>query len=79
MNLTVEDLKVIRLALSSYPLSTQVMKTLDNVDAELAKHNLRATYRRLPKRKYQHNSTRGGEYVFEPIRSTDQSINRSTN
>ena len=77
MNLTLEDLKVIRLALSSYPLSTQVIKTLDNVDAELAKHNLRATYRSLPKRKYQRN--RQGEYVFEPIRSTDQPINRSTN
>ena len=66
MNLTVEDLKIVRLALSSYPLSTQVMKTLDNVDAELAKHNLRATYRSLPKRKYQRQ--RQGEYIFELIK-----------
>lgn len=66
MNLTVEDLKIIRLALSSYPLSTQVIKTIEGIDTELAKHNLRATYRSLPKRPYQRQQQ--GEYIFEPIK-----------
>ena len=65
MSLTVEDLKVIRLALSNTHLTQQVWDTINNVDAELAKHNLRATYRSLPKRKYQRQTT--GEYIFEPI------------
>lgn len=65
MSISVEDLKTIRLALSQYPLDRQVIKTLDAVDAELAKHNLKATYRSLPKRKYQRHSE--GEYIFEPI------------
>ena len=66
MNLTLEDLKIVRLALSTYPLSTEVMKTIENVDAELAKHNLRAVYRSLPKRPYQRK--KDGGYVFEPIK-----------
>ena len=65
-NFTIEDLKIIRLALSSYQLSSQVMKTIDSIDAELAKHNLRAVYRSLPKRPYQRQAS--GEYVFEPIK-----------
>ena len=64
-NLTIEDLKIVRLALSSYPLSTQVINTINSVDAELAKHNLRAVYRSLPKRPYQRQPR--GEYVFEQI------------
>ena len=65
MNLTVEDLKTIRVALSRMHLTQQVWGTINNVDAELAKHNLKATYRRLPKRKYQRQEE--GEYIFEPI------------
>lgn len=63
--LTIDDLKIIRLALSKYPLSKQVCQTLYNVDAELAKHNLRAEYVRLPKRPGQRKAE--GTYIFEPI------------
>lgn len=66
MNLTVEDLKTIRLALSTVHLTKGVWDTINNVDAELAKHNLRAVYRSLPKRKYQRKAE--GEYIFEPIK-----------
>lgn len=62
MDLTIEDLKTIRLALSSYALSTNVINALTSIDNELAKHNLKAEYRRLPKRKYQRDHR--GEYVF---------------
>lgn len=64
-NLTVEDLKTIRLALSNIHLTRGVWDTINNVDAELAKHNLRAVYKSLPKRKYQRQAE--GEYIFESI------------
>lgn len=66
MNLTVEDLKTIRVALSSMHLTQKVWETINTVDAELAKHNLKAVYRRLPKKKYQRQTE--GEYIFEPIK-----------
>jgi hypothetical protein len=65
-NLTVEDLKVIRLALSQYSLSRSVITAIDNVDIELAQHGLKATYQSLPKRKYQRQAH--GEYIFETIK-----------
>lgn len=66
MNLTVEDLKIIRLALSKYPLSREVFTVINNVDRELKERfNLRATYRSLPKRPYQRKKE--GEYIFEQI------------
>lgn len=64
-NLTVEDLKTIRLALSNIHLTRGVWDTINNVDAELAKHNLKAVYKSLPKRKYQRQAD--GEYIFESI------------
>jgi hypothetical protein len=64
-NLTVEDLKVIRLALSQYSLSKPVLVAIDNVDIELAQHGLKVTYQSLPKRKYQRQAS--GEYIFEQI------------
>lgn len=66
MDFTVEDLKTIRLALTNVHLTQGVWDTINNVDAELAKHNLRAVYRVLPKRKYQRQTE--GEYIFEPIK-----------
>ena len=63
--ININDLKVIRLALSKYSLSIDVMNAIANVDIELAKHNLKATYQSLPKRKYQRQA--GGEYIFEQI------------
>jgi hypothetical protein len=65
-NLSIEDLKTIRLALSSYPLSKAVITALDNIDRELATHNIKAVYKSLPKRKYQRQAS--GEYVFEAIK-----------
>jgi len=65
MSLTIEDLKTIRLALSSYPLSTGLIETMGKIDDELAKHNLKAVYKSKPKRPYQRQAD--GEYVFEPI------------
>ena len=58
-------LKVIRIALSSQPLERAVLETIDIVDAELAKHNVKAVYKSKPKRPYQRQAD--GEYVFEPI------------
>ena len=58
-------LKVIRIALSSQPLGRAVLETIDIVDAELAKHNVKAVYKSKPKRPYQRQAD--GEYVFEPI------------
>ena len=58
-------LKVIRVALSNQSLSRAVVETIDVVDAELAKHNVKAVYRSKPKRPYQRQAD--GEYVFEPI------------
>lgn len=65
MDLTVEDLKVIRVALGKASLNNAIVMTINNVDAELAKHNLKAVYRSKPKRKYQREAD--GEYIFEPI------------
>ena len=58
-------LKVIRVALSQQSLNRAVIETIDVVDAELAKHNVKAVYKSKPKRPYQRQAD--GEYVFEPI------------
>lgn len=65
MNLTIEDLKVIRLALNNVSISTALLNTINNVDAELAKHNLKIQSHIKPKRPYQRRSEI--EYTFEPI------------
>lgn len=65
-SLTVEDLKVIRLALSQYSLSKSVLTAIANVDIELAQYGLKAVYQSLPKRKYQRQAQ--GEYIFETIK-----------
>ena len=64
-DLKLGHLKVIRIALSNQPLGRAVLETIDVVDAELAKHNLKAVYKSKPKRPYQRRAE--GEYVFEPI------------
>ena len=64
-DLKLGHLKVIRIALSNQPLSRAVIETIDMVDAELAKHNVKAVYKSKPKRPYQRQAE--GEYVFEPI------------
>jgi len=63
--INLNDLKVIRLALSKYPISHDVLNAITNVDSELAKHNLKAVYKSKPKRPYQRRAD--GGYVFEQI------------
>ena len=66
MNLTVEDLKLIRLGLNQVPVSQQMWDTIKNVDAMLAEHNFKGEFESLPKRKYARNTT--SKYVFNPIK-----------
>ena len=65
MNLTIEDLKLIRAGLGKVHVSAQVVETMKTIDAMLAEHNLKAEYEVQPKRKY----SRGIEskLVFNPI------------
>jgi hypothetical protein len=65
MNLTIEDLKLIRTGLGKVHVSSQVWETMKTIDAMLAEHNIKAEYEVQPKRKY----SRGTEskLVFNPI------------
>lgn len=64
-DLTLDDLKTLKLALNRYPLDKQVLATSQALDKELAKHNLKGVYKSLPKKPYQRRAQT--EYVFEPI------------
>jgi hypothetical protein len=64
-SLQLGHLKVIRVALSNQPLNSAVTETLDMVDAELAKHNVKAKWVALPKKPYQRRPH--GEYQFVNI------------
>jgi hypothetical protein len=66
MNLTVEDLKLIRLGLNYVRVSSQMWDTIKNVDAMLAEHNLKGEFESLPRRKYARNTT--SKFVFNPIK-----------
>jgi hypothetical protein len=50
MNLTIEDLKLIRIGLNKVPVSPQMWDTVNNVDAILAEHNLKFEMVAKPKR-----------------------------
>ena len=65
MNLTIEDLKLIRLGLNKVPVSAQMWETVKNVDAMLAEHNLKFEMEAKPKRKWQRDTNYN--YVFNPI------------
>jgi hypothetical protein len=65
MNLTVEDLKLIRMGLNKVPVSPQMWDTIKNVDVMLAEHNLKFEMVAKPRRKYQRGTSH--EYVFNPI------------
>ena len=65
MNLTIEDLKLIRIGLNKVPVSPQMWDTVNNVDAILAEYNLKFEMVAKPKRKYQRDNSY--EYVFNPI------------
>lgn len=63
--LTIEDLKVIRIALTRVPLSTPLLTAVKNVDAVLAQHGLKCESKAKPRRPYQRRAEI--EYVFESI------------
>ena len=65
-NLSIEDLKTIRLALSKYPLNTGLLSTIAKIDNMLATHNIKTVWVTLPRRKYQRQNS--GEYQFLPIK-----------
>jgi predicted DNA-binding protein YlxM (UPF0122 family) len=65
MNLTIEDLKLIRMGLNKVPVSQQLWDTIKNVDAMLAEYNLKFEMEAKPKRKYQRSTSYN--YVFNPI------------
>jgi hypothetical protein len=65
MNLTIEDLKLIRIGLNKVRATQQLLDTVKNVDALLAEHNLKFEMEAKPKRKWQRDTTY--EYVFNPI------------
>ena len=70
--LSIDDLKTIRVALSSAPLNRSVITTLDNVDKLLATHNIKAVYKSKPRRPYQRQAE--GEYVFEEMTAHDHEV-----
>jgi len=72
--LSIDDLKVIRVALSSASLNRSVITALDNVDKLLATHNIKAVYVSKPRRPYQRQAD--GEYVFEEMTAHDHELLR---
>ena len=68
MNLTVEDLKTIRIGLNKVPFSSRnnVLDTMKVVDAMLAEHNLKGEFKSQPRRKYARSTE--SKFVFNPIK-----------
>ena len=64
MNLTIEELKTIRMGLNKVPFSSRnnVLETIKKVDAMLAEHGLKFEMEAQPKRKYERGTRY--EYVF---------------
>ena len=71
-DLKLGHLKVIRIALTNQPLSRAVNETIDMVDLELVKHNIKVVYKSKPKRPYQRQPE--GEYVFEEMTPVDHKV-----
>ena len=69
MNLTVEQLKTIRMGLNKVPFSNRnnVLETINVVDGLLAEHGLKFEMEAQPKRKYERGTRY--EYVFNPIKT----------
>ena len=65
MNLTIEEMKVVRGALNKAPLSRGVIDLIERVDAELKEAGWKYEHRALPKKKYQRNAI--WEYVWVEI------------
>lgn len=68
MNLSIEELKTIRLGLNKVFFSDRnnILDTVKIVDAMLAEHNLKGEYESLPKRKYARRTE--SKFVFNPIK-----------
>jgi len=68
MNLSIEELKTIRLGLNKVAFSDRnnVLDTVKIVDAMLAEHNLKGEFESLPKRKYARSIE--SKFVFNPIK-----------
>ena len=65
MNLTIDEVKVMRMGLKKVPLSRAVCDLTDKIDAYLAEQGWRLEHRALPKVKYQRNHRY--EYVWVEI------------
>ena len=65
MNLTIEDLKLIRLGLNKIDVNPHMWDTIKKVDTMLAEHNLKGEFESLPRRKYARNTT--SKFVYNPI------------
>ena len=65
MNLTIEEMKVVRGALNKAPLSRGVIDMIERMDAELKAAGWKYEHRALPKVKYQRNQRH--EYVWVEI------------
>ena len=68
MNLSIEELKTIRLGLNKVFFSDRnnILDTMKVVDAMLAEHNLKGEYESLPRRKYARSTEL--KFVFNPIK-----------
>ena len=65
MNLTIEEVKVMRMALLKAPLARLTLDLATRTDVWLAEQGWRLEHRALPRRKYQRNSRY--EYVWMEI------------
>ena len=68
MNLSIEELKTIRLGLNKvfFGDRNNILDTMKVVDAMLAEHNLKGEYESLPRRKYARRTE--SKFVFNPIK-----------
>jgi hypothetical protein len=68
MNLSIEELKTIRLGLNKVFFSDRnnILDTVKIVDAMLAEYNLKGEFESLPKRKYARRTE--SKFVFNPIK-----------
>ena len=68
MNLSIEELKTIRLGLNKVFFSDRnnILDTMKVVDAMLAEHNLKGEYESLPRRKYARSTE--SKFVFNLIK-----------
>lgn len=66
MYLTIDEVKVMRMALNKAPLTRGVIDMIEKVDMHLKECGWVLEHRALPKKKYQHNTRY--EYVWENVK-----------